>query len=403
MALMIDRLLSGFVVVLLVVGGGTPVAAQTAHQDESPGHQYASVLTNEFVRTEGKRGLDLLYNMQADSAAVIFRQINERYPNHPIGPFLEGLNLWWTIMLDLTDTSHDEAFFDLMDEVIDRSEELLDQDPDYFDALLFKSAAHGFKARLASNRSNWWKALQNGRKAIGPARKVAEVGPSENGDYVYGKGMYDYYTAILEEEYPVVKTFTWMIPDGNRERGLRLLHRAAHEGYYVKTEAIYALTQINYLYEEDYSDARKYVRRLRERHPQNPYFHNFEGRVHARWGRWDQAQDIFAEVVQRCEDDQLAYNVHMEEVARYYLGRAHLYDQQYEQALRHFGRLEELTDRDIENPRYRILGFLYQGMTYDAMGERDQATQLYRRVLDMEDPIGVHERAERYLQDPYSG
>jgi tetratricopeptide (TPR) repeat protein len=93
----------------------------------------------------------------------------------------------------------------------------------------------------------------------------------------------------------------------------------------------------------------------------------------------------------------------MEEVARYYLGRAHLYDQQYEQALRHFGRLEELTDRDIENPRYRILGFLYQGMTYDAMGERDQATQLYRRVLDMEDPIGVHERAERYLQDPYSG
>ena len=194
-----------------------------------------------------------------------------------------------------------------------------------------------------------------------------------------------------------------MIPDGNRERGLRLLRRAASDGYYVQTEAIYYLTQVNYLYEEDYSATRQYVRRLRERHPQNPYFHSFEGRVYARWGRWDQAREVFKTVAEQCEAGAPGYNTHMEELARYYLGRAHLYDQQYDQALQHLGRLEELTDRDIEDPRYRVLGFLYQGMVYDAMGKRDRATQLYRRVLDMEDPIGVHERAERYLQDPYSG
>jgi tetratricopeptide (TPR) repeat protein len=340
--------------------------------------------------------------MRSEEARALFQQIDQRYPNHPVGPFLKGLNLWWTIMLDLTDTSHDEAFFDLMDEVIDRCETLLDDNPDHFDALLFKGAAHGFKARLASNRSSWWSALQNGRKAIGPARRVAEIAPPDNGDYVFGKGLYDYYTAILEEEYPAVKTFTWMIPDGNRERGLRLLKRTAEQGRYVQTEAIYYLTQVYYLYEEDYAAARHYVRRLRRRHPDNPYFHNFEGRVYARWGRWDRAHEVFTEVVERCEAERAGYNVHMEEIARYYLGRERLYQQQYDEALAHLSRLDALTDRDIEDNRYRILGALYEGMVYDAMGRRGKAKQRYQAVLSMDDPIGAHERAERYLSEPYS-
>jgi tetratricopeptide (TPR) repeat protein len=384
------------------MAGSATAGTQTAAATDTSAEEVSSVLNDEFVRSQGKRGLDLLYNMRSDSAKAIFQRIDERYPNHPIGPFLQGLNLWWTIMLDLTDTSHDDAFYDVMDEVIDRSEELLDENPDHFDALLFKGAAHGFKARLASNRHKWWKALRNGQKAIGPARRVATIAPSDNGDYVFGKGLYDYYTAILEEEYPIVKTFTWMIPDGNRQRGLQLLERTVEEGYYVRTEALYYLTQVHYLYEEEYTATRRYVRRLRERHPDNPYFHNFEGRVYARWGRWDQAQRVFATVLQRCEEGQAGYGVHMEEVARYYLGRAHLYDQRYDEALAQLHRLEELTSRDIEDNRYRILGILYQGMVYDAKGERDRAVRLYERVLDMDDPIGVHDRAERYLDDPYS-
>jgi len=401
---MCSRLVAGLVAVVFVAGmaGSATAGTQTTAATDTSAEEFTSVLNDEFVRSQGKRGLDLLYNMRSDSAKAIFQRIGERYPNHPIGPFLQGLNLWWTIMLDLTDTSHDDAFYDVMDEVIDRSEELLDENPDHFDALLFKGAAHGFKARLASNRHKWWKALRNGQKAIGPARRVATIAPSDNGDYVFGKGLYDYYTAILEEEYPIVKTFTWMIPDGNRQRGLQLLERTVEEGYYVRTEALYYLTQVHYLYEEEYTATRRYVRRLRERHPDNPYFHNFEGRVYARWGRWGQAQRVFATVLQRCEEGQAGYGVHMEEVARYYLGRAHLYDQRYDEALAQLHRLEELTSRDIEDNRYRILGILYQGMVYDAKDERDRAVRLYERVLDMDDPVGVHDRAERYLDDPYS-
>ena len=392
------------VVVVVLMGMGAlacPAGAQSAAAPDSA-RGVATVLTDPFVVERGTTGLNRLYGLRSDSARVLFRQIDKRYPSHPIGPFLQGLNLWWRIMLDLTDTAYDDRFFARMDEVIDRCEEILKEDPDDFDALLFKGAAHGFKARLASNRSDWWKALMNGRRAIKPMRRVAEVAPSDNGDYVFGKGLYDYYTAILEEEHPAVKTFTWMIPDGNRKRGLRLLKRTAQEGRYVQTEAIYFLTQIYFLYEEEYLPARRYVQRLRERHPNNPYFHNYEGRVYAKWGRWGRARAIFQEVLGRCEAEAPGYNVHMEEIARYYLGKDRLFRGEYGEALRHLNRLDALTDRDIEDNRYRILGALYTGMVYDAMGEREKATEQYEQVLDMDDPVSVQDRAERYLKEPYS-
>jgi len=391
------------VVVLMILGvvaGPSAVAQTSAPPDSVRG--FATVLNDPFVAERGTTGLNRLYGLQPDTARALFQQIDDRYPSHPIGPFLQGLNLWWRIMLDLTDDRYDDRFYDHMDEVIDRCEEILDETPDHFDALLFKGAAHGFKARLASNRSDWWKALVNGRRAIKPIRRVAEVAPADNGDYVFGKGLYDYYTAILEEEYPAVKTFTWMIPDGNRERGLRLLKQTAQTGRYVQTEAIYFLTQIYFLYEEEYLPARRYVRRLRERHPNNPYFHNYEGRVYARWGRWGRARTIFREVVERCEAGRPGYTVHMEEVARYYLGKDRLFRGEYDEALMHLNRLDALTDRDIEDNRYRILGALYTGMVYDAMGEREKAVEQYERVTDMDDPVGVQDRAEEYLEDPYS-
>mgnify|MGYP006284000549 CR=1 FL=1 len=397
---MVSRWWAGLVLILLLGGSASSAVAQTA-ASAAPGSAPESVLDDPFVKKYGTKGLDLLYNMESERAQTVFDRINERYPRHPIGPFLEGLNLWWTIMLDLTDTEHDDAFFAQMEEVIARCEALLDENPDHFDAHVLKAAAHGFQARLHSNRSNWWSAVRNGQKAINHVHVLE--GDSLRGDYAFGKGMYDYYAAILPEEYPVSKAIMWMLPDGNRERGLRFLRRTAENGRYVQTEAIYFLTQIHFLYEDNFDQALRNVRRLRERHPDNPYFHNFEGRVLARWGYWGEAQDVFREVVSRAEADQAGYNVHMEEIARYYLGRGHLYQDDYDEALRHLARLEQLTDRDIEDNRFRIMGYLYQGMVYDAMGRRDIAVSRYRRVLRMDDPVEAHERAERYLEEPYSG
>lgn len=401
------RLLAVLQGIVLVVGGihvghgQTRPATAAAETTAVP--RASSVLTDEFVRTTGIEGLDRLYGMQFEAAKARFDKIDARYPDHPVGPFLKGLNLWWTIMLDLTDTSHDEAFIEQMNTVIERCNALLEEDPDHFDAALFKAAAHGFLSRLHSNRYRWWKTIRNAQKAINYVQKVEGVAP-ERGDYVFGSGMYDYYAAILPEEYSLSKAIMWMLPDGDKERGLKRLRETATNGRYVRTEAIYFLAKVHYLYEDDFRRTRKWTERLRERHPDNPFFHTFEGRVYARWGRWRQAGEIFQAVLHRCEAGQSGYNTHMEEIARLYLARHRLYQNDYRVALRHLAELEQLTAREnVEDTRYRMLGYLYQGMVYDALDRRDVAVSRYQKVLNMEDAAGAHERAERYLDEPYSG
>jgi len=363
----------------------------------------ASVLDDPFVRENGRLGLNLLYDLKSDSARAVFDRINERYPEHPIGPFLQGLNLWWTILVDLTDTSHDEAFYAQMNEVIARCDEILEDDPDHFDAKFFKGAALGFRGRLRSNRDQWMKAAYDGKRAIGYVRDVAEKAP-DNDDYVFGKGMYDYYAAIIPEQYPVSKMVMWLMPDGDKTRGLSLIERTAEDGWYVQTEAVYFLTQIYYLYEESFNKSRQYVMWLRKEHPNNSYFHLMEGRVYAKWGRWGTARDVFTKIVDRHEAGKDGYNAHVAEVAHYYLARDLIYRDEYEAALRHLADLEGLASREsAADQRYRAYGYLYQGMVYDALGRRDLAESRYREVLRMDDGEAVHDRAEEYLAEPYGG
>ncbi len=388
---------------LLLFGGGARVGqAQTQTQSATVPDHASSILDKSFVRKNGTKGLDYLYGMQFEKARARFDKIDERYPGHPVGPFLKGLNLWWTIMLDLTDTSHDEAFIEQMNVVLARCDSLLNEDSGHFDAALFKAAAHGFLARLHSNRLRWWKTIRNGQKAINYVQRVEEIAP-ERGDYVFGSGMYDYYAAILPEEYSLSKAIMWLLPSGDKERGLRLLRETATNGRYVQTEAIYFLAKVHYLYEDDFRGSRKWATKLREKHPDNPFFHAFEGRVYARWGRWDRARSIFRTVLERCEAGQAGYNIHMEEIARLYLARDRLYQDEYQEALSHLAELEQLTSRDLEDTRYRMLGYLYQGMAYDALGRRDLAVSRYEKVLTLEDASGAHDRAERYLESPYEG
>ena len=390
-----------FVAGLFLIGGSIQVGQGQTHSAAVP-DQASSILDESFVRKAGTKGLDRLYGMEFEKAKALFEKIDERYPNHPVGPFLKGLNLWWTIMLDLTDTSHDEAFIEQMNTVIERCNALLEEDSDHFDAALFKAASHAFLARLHSNRYRWWKTIRNGQKAINYVQRVEEVAP-QRGDYVFGSGMYDYYAAILPQEYSLSQAIMWLLPDGNKERGLRLLRETATNGRYVQTEAIYFLAKVHYLYEDDFRASKRWVSRLRQKHPDNPFFHTFEGRIYARWGRWRQARRIFQSVVTRCEAGKAGYNTHMEEIAQLYLARDRIYQDQYQEALTHLAELEQLTSRNIENTRYRMLGYLYQGMAYDALGKRDLAVNRYQKVLNMEDAAGAHEDAEEYLESPYEG
>lgn len=361
----------------------------------------ASVLNDPLVEYQARRGLSLLYDFEFDRADVLFGQINDRFPEHPIGPFLMALNTWWQILLDLSDDSLDEAFYQQMETVISRSDRILRRDRRNFDAMFFKGAALGFRGRLRSNRGEWYRAARDGVRAMDYVFAVADSDPDDP-DYMFGRGIYDYYASVIPERYPYTRPVMILFPRGDRERGLRLLERTAEDGRFIQTEAAYFLLQIYYVFENDREKSLHYSNWLREQHPQNSFFHTFHGRALARWGDWRGAELVFTEVLTRYRDRQTGYNEAAAEQAHYYLGRIAMVSHDYEAALTHFHDLERLADRTDEDAYFKVLGRLRQGMAYDATGRRAEAEHMYRTVLNMKDWAGAHDRAEQYLATPYN-
>lgn len=360
----------------------------------------ASVLDDPLVEYQAQRGLSLLYNFEFEQANRLFRQIDQRHPEHPIGPFLFALNTWWQILLDLSDDSLDESFFREMDEVIRRSDRMLRRDRRNFDAMFFKGAALGFRGRLRSNRGNWWQSARDGVRAMDYVFAVADSDPN-NADFQFGRGIYDYYAAVVPERYPYTRPAMVLFPRGNKDRGLRLLERTAQNGRFIQTEAAYFLLQIYYVFENDREKSLHYARWLREQHPRNSFFHTFEGRVYARWGDWRRTREVFTDVLQHYRNGRTGYNEAAAEQALYFLGRTAMLYTEYDEALRHLRELDRLAARTDADTYFKVLGRLRQGMTLDAMGRRQDAMRMYRSVLSMRDWAGAHERAEQYLERPF--
>ncbi len=385
----------------LMIGLPSLVFAQSAtSQAESTSFVYTSVLDDPEIQRLGDQGLQYLYNMKMDEANAIFDEIESRYPDHPIGPFLKALITWWQILPDLAVEDYDEEFERQMQEVIDRCERLIDEERYEFDAIFFKGAALGYRGRLLSNRGSWFRAARDGRGAMKYIFRIADRDAS-NADYIFGLGVYHYFAYMVPKKYPVVRPFMTFFPDGDRDRGLAELERVAEEGRFIRAEATYFLLQIYMVYEPDYRKAVEYIQRLRTQYPDNPFFHILEGIVHGQWGRWRTAQPIFEEVVERYLEGWPGYTDGMGEKALYYRARALMVRGEFSEALNVLLQVEALSSRRTFDNYYRVLGRLRQGMCYDALGQRAIAEVRYREVLEMEDQGGAHDRAKRYLKTPY--
>lgn len=381
-----------FVLILFISFiGATPAAAQ----------QSGSVLDDPLVEYQARRGLSLLYDFEFEQADRLFSQIDTRFPDHPIGPFLKALNTWWQILLDLSDESRDEAFYREMENVIERSDRMLRRDRKNFDAMFFKGAALGFRGRLRSNRGEWYRAARDGVRAMEYVFAVADADP-DNPDYMFGRGIYDYYAAVIPERYAYTRPVMVFFPKGDRERGLALLEETARNGRYIQSEAAYFLLQINYVFENNRQKSLYYANWLRERHPQNSFFHTFHGRALARWGEWREAHQTFSDVLARYRQGRTGYNEAMAEQSLYYLGRIAMMYNDHERALERFRELDRIARRTDDDTYFKVLGRLRQGMALDALGKRNEAISLYRTVLRMQDWAGAHERARQYIESPYN-
>lgn len=85
-----------------------------------------------------RRGIDYIYNIQFDSAEVVFKRIMLDYPQNPAGRFFLAMIDWWKIAIDPDNRSLDELFFEKLEDVIYHCDQILKKDEKNLDAIFLK-------------------------------------------------------------------------------------------------------------------------------------------------------------------------------------------------------------------------------------------------------------------------
>ncbi len=267
----------------------------------------------------------------------------------------------------------------------------------------FKGGAIGFRGRLYAFRDSWLKAADDGRMALPIVEKVAKLDPS-NVDVKLGFGIYDYYAAVIPDNYPVLKPIMLFFPSGNRKRGLKELTNAAMNGKYAKYESLYFLMTLYYNYENNPYKADEFSEMLTKEFPDNPVFERWKGRIAAKMGNYVKAAEVFKNIINKASGNYIGYNMpNIKREATYYVAFNFRNFNKLDSAKYYFGECAEISKKiDKKEPSgFLINSYLYLGMINDQQGNRQVAVAYYKSLLDMREYGQSHSLAKKYLKKPY--
>ena len=351
-----------------------------------------------------KVGINQIYGIQFDKAEKTFDIVLKEFPTHPSGKFFKAMITWWRILLDLDNESMDEKFYDQLEDCIDQCDDILDKNDKNVDALFFKGGSIGFRGRLRAIRESWFKAALDGKEGLAIVYKAYNADPT-NVDIQLGFGIYHYYAEVIPEKYPAVKPFMIFFPKGDKEKGLKELENVALNGRYARIEARYFLMTLNFQFENNMDETRKWDKILLNDFPNNPNFQKYYGLTFVKENNYPEAAKTFRDIFNKCERGMQGYNKRYKRESSYYLGMNYKIKNMPDSAAHYFEISEKLSrelDKDEESG-FLINTVFYLGMLYDQMGMREKAVKYYKETLELRDRNDSHKYSEQYLKIPYKG
>ncbi len=340
---------------------------------------FAGTVFGQFSPKEDsliKSGIEQIYSVKFNEAYSTFAELQKISPENPAGKFFDAMVLWWQILVDLKNTRFDELFYQKLDDVIDQCDKILDDDPENYFGLFFKTGALGFRGRLLAIRQEWLDAALDGKDALPLVLGIVELYPDDP-DIKLGLGLYNYFAATIPKFYPFVEPLMYLFPKGNRELGLKQLVSVADSGRYAKYETQYFLLQVYYEFEKDNAKALEYALKLHSRFPDNPKFENFLGRIYYRTRQFAKADSVFRSIYRKINAEFTGYDTETNKRSDYYYLGALAYKDFYktEESIDFFERSLKISEK-IDGDDYS--GFMkntykYLIKLYSRINKKDKA------------------------------
>jgi hypothetical protein len=276
------------------------------------------LLLDRGVQISTTAAVNNMYNFNFSEAEKEYKWLKVKYPEHPLGDFMLGLNEWWKIVPDTKQERFDDQCHSYMANAIDLADDMFDRNKKNKEAAFFLSAAYAIKGRLYAEREKWVKAAWAGRQSI----KYLDYSRGEeniNPELLFGDGVYNYYSRWIHENYKSLKPLLTFFRKGDKDLGIKQLENVANNAFYSRMEARYFLIQI-YAAENQSAKSLILARQMHTLYPNNSFFHRYVARNSFALGRLDEAEVYANELMARLDEKQYGYGDNDGRYAAYILG-----------------------------------------------------------------------------------
>jgi hypothetical protein len=369
---------------LLAIVPGLRAQELTKQDSINQGLKY--LLEDRRTRFETTDVINALYNFKFDLADQEFRYLQAKYPDHPLPTFLLGLTEWWKIVPNSDDESHDAAFFERMDQTIDKAEKLLNRNEKNLEAAFFLSAAYGFRGRLNADRHNWRKATFDGKSAL-KYLALSKGQEQFSPEFLFGDALFNYYREYIADNYSYLKPILFFFPRGSKELGLQQLETVTRTAFYTRTEAQTYLMRIYAGDEGKPEKGYEMAKYLHGFYPDNAYFHRYYARLCYVTGRVRECRMVSQDIYDRVKGGQVGYENESLRNSAYFLGYQKMLSAkdtaEKRQAIGYFSETIAAAETvKAQESGYTLYALYYSGLLQDQLGNRPAAIALMKRLQD---------------------
>ena len=357
------------------------------------------LINDEEFRPVAQAAVDSVYNFNFEAADNLLKPWKKEYPGHPLWMLIDAMQMWWQVLSDLEDTSHDEEFFYKMKRADYEASRLLRKDSKHADGLIVKAISNGYVARQYANRDEWLNSISSARKALSAHEYLLELQPGLI-DLKLAEGLKLYYLAYLPEAYPVVKTVSWAMPEGNKDKGLEYMRDAAENAIFARAEATYFLGNINYNYQDDYEEAVTYFEELYRNYPHNNYYARMYVGSLYKMGRYDTALKIIENSLVRWQNNDLPHRDVLKEELLTWKGRILNRQSNHARAIEAFQEAFQAGE-SLPNTKHRsfyVASGYYLGKLHHDRSSYSEARKYLSKVEDCKTGDEYIQRARQLLQ-----
>src|SRR5262249_1039171 len=247
----------------------------------------------------------------------------------------------------------------------------------------------------ATIKRSYVAAYSRGRVARDLHEQVLKLDPMFD-DAALSLGAYDYVIGVI----PSFVRFL-LAPFGVRgagkDVGIQELERAATNGKRASTDAKMILTVV-YTREKQYDQAVQIYEGLHAKYPGNYAIRLAQASVYGRMQRWDEADVIYREVLEKILTKKDGYDRLRQGRVFYSMGANHIAGQQFEKAIEAFSHVVS-TGGATQEEKGRV--YLWLGKLFDSKKDRTKALEQYDALLTLNCSFFQKKEGIRYKRRPY--